>query len=256
MKTTIIQTDIRWNAPSENISAAEEIISSIEESDLIVLPEMWNTGFDVQQSNFSLENQEKSLQWMVRMAQQKDAAVCGSMAVMVDNRDNNIQPRYRNRLYFVKPDGTIEHYDKHHLFSFGGEDRLFSQGQQRTIVEWRGWRWLLNVCYDLRFPMWMRWQDDYDAIIVVANWLAKRSTAWEHLTCARAIENQCFVVACNRTGNDPECEYKGMSRIVDPNGEIVAQCGGKQQAITAELSIDNLRHYRQKFNFLKDRDNK
>ena len=202
MKITIIQANTHWTAYKSNASDIEKIISSNADVDLYVLPEMWSTGFVVNTNDIPEEMAEYALAWMKNTAKKHNAAICGSIAVKdVDDENVNTETRktFRNRMYFVKPDGSYSYYDKHHLFSHGGENKMFTPGNNRTVVEWRGWRFLLLVCYDLRFPIWARYNNDYDAIINVANWPQQRIAAWDILTRARAIENQCFFIGCNRT---------------------------------------------------------
>ena len=160
-----------------------------------------------------------------------------------------------NRFFFVKPDGSVTRYDKRHLFTYGGEKDRFSGGDERVVVAWRGFRFLLLVCYDLRFPVWMRNRNDYDAILLVANWPVVRQDAWKTLVKARAIENQCFVAGVNRVGSDPVCEYLGGSTLYNPFGEPLARCqDGKESIATGKLSMAMLEEYRSKFPVLEDAD--
>ncbi|MGM9705091.1 MAG: nitrilase-related carbon-nitrogen hydrolase [Prevotella sp.] len=261
MKITIIQSNPHWTAYRSNASEMEKIISSAADSDLYILPEMWNTGFVVDTNSIPSEMADYSLAWMLETAKKSNAAICGSIAVKIDNDDKNGSNggcTYRNRLYFVKPDGTYSYYDKRHLFSHGGENNMFTAGNTRTVVEWRGWRFLLLICYDLRFPIWARYNNDYDAIITVANWPEQRISAWDILTKARAIENQCFFIGCNRTGYDKSNNfYPGHSCIINPEGINIATGQGDGQ-LTVSACIDKtaLNEYRQSFNTLNDRDNK
>lgn len=190
-------------------------------------------------------------------AQETNAVVCGSIAELVDDDEAQESHTYRNRFYFVRPNGSYEYYDKHHLFSHGGEDAWYKAGVERVVATWRGWRFLLLVCYDLRFPIWARYRGDFDAIIVTANWPHSRIMAWDVLARARAIENQCYVVACNRVGCDPNNDYVGHSVIIKPDGDVQAICAeDKHTYITAQLSLDELNRNRKLYRFLEDRDNK
>lgn len=257
MKITIVQTDIQWAAFDNNASAARNIIFSAGESDMYVLPEMWNTGFAVAKEEVSASSSDRALEWMQETARQTDAVVCGSMAVKNEDKANMVIHPYRNRLFFVKPDGSYTWYDKHHLFGPAGEDIMFAAGDKRVIAEWKGWRFLLTICYDLRFPLWLRYNNDYDAIINVANWPDMRHEAWDILTKARAIENQCYFIACNRTGHDKTAYYSGHSRIIDPEGRILTECeAGKQQFATTVIDKNKMTSYRRTFNVLDERDNK
>lgn len=161
----------------------------------------------------------------------------------------------RNRFYFVKPDGEFDYYDKRHLFTYGGENKHYAPGERRVVVEYKGIRFLLLTCYDLRFPVWARNRGDYDAIIITANWPESRQHVWDALTKARAIENQCYVIAANRTGCDPNCHYTGGSVIIDAKGHTVTQAKGQAaQTITADIDIEALHTFRCKFPVLDDRD--
>lgn len=249
MKISILQTDIQWADILANHANAARLIGEAEKSDLYVLPEMWSTGFATEPQGIAEDEEGVSLRWMRMMAREKDAALCGSVAVQTANGE------YRNRLYFVFPDGEYSYYDKHHLFTYGHEDQFYTAGDSRTIVSYRGVRFLLATCYDTRFPLWLRYNDDYDAIIIVANWPANRQMAWRTLTRARAIENQCHVIAANRTGVDPYLEYNGESAIIDAYGNTLAQaCADGQQTVTAVLDMERQQHFRQKFPVLRERD--
>jgi len=163
--------------------------------------------------------------------------------------------RLDSRFDFVKPDGSIEHYDKRHLFTYSGENKWFTRGEKRVVVTFRGVRFLLEVCYDLRFPVWTRNKGDYDAIIYVANWPVSRAAAWQVLLRARAIENQCFVVGVNRVGCDPFTQYKGGSVLLNPYGEPIVACEeDKEQAITSRIELNELEEMRRKFPVLNDAD--
>jgi len=246
MNVALLQTDIRWNAPEENIVGAERLMERAGEAELYVLPEMWNTGFV---TNVPAAGHETALEWMRETARKRNAAVCGSMAVRLENEV------CVNRLFFVKPDGETDYYDKHHLFKYGGEDRYFTAGDRRTVVTWRGMRFLLTVCYDMRFPVWLRYRGDYDAIICVANWPDSRHTVWQTLLRARAIENQCYVMGCNRVGDDPNCHYVGHSAVTDTRGLAIVEDKTEREAvIETEVSGERLRIVREKFRVLDDRD--
>jgi len=248
MKVSILQTDIQWSDTAHNILKADEMIAKAPKSDLYVLPEMWNTGFIMNPEAHAAEA-EKALDWMKETARKYDAAVAGSMAMRTEGG-------FVNRLCFVLPDGSCIGYDKHHLFRYGGEDLHYEAGNQRVVVRWRGTRFLLLVCYDIRFPLWDRYQGDYDAMIVVANWPVVRRTSWNVLTRARAIENQCTVIACNRVGDDPSCHYIGESMIIDWRGEIIAQADGDgEQTVSGTFDNDEVVRQKNKFDVLSDRDN-
>ena len=266
MKVTILQTDIKWADPDANQKALESALLSSEKSDLYVLPEMWNTGFLA--VNNENENQNEKLSpftfhlspfTLQELARRFDAAIAGSMDVEEDGK------RY-NRFCFVTPTDVYT-YDKRHLFSYAGEDKNFTAGKERTIVEWRGVKFLLQVCYDLRFPCFSRnnlkletrnlkpKEPLYDAIIYVANWPASRRRVWDVLLQARALENQCFVIGVNRVGDDPNCHYDGGSAIIDAKGKILAQVPDNTAATaTALLDMESLNAFREKFPVLQDAD--
>lgn len=245
---TAIQMDIVWNNPAANAQTAAKAIAAQPGSDLYVLPEMWSTGFATEPKGIA-EADERSLCWMKQMAAQTGAAIAGSIATEVAEGD------YRNRFYFVEPDGKVTFYDKHHLFTYGGEHHQYTAGNERTIVEYLGVRFMLRVCYDLRFPLWNRNHEDYDCALFVASWPTPRLEAWRTLLRARAIENQCYVVGVNRVGTDPACQYSGGTALIDPYGQTISECERNQaQSITTEIDMDALQAFREKFPVLKDRD--
>ncbi len=251
MTITILQTDIAWADPERNISQAEELMRQAAASDLYVLPEMWATGFCVEPADIAkTEEESDALTWMKHTAQQRQCAVSGSLPII------DADGTFRNRHFFVTP-GNVTRYDKRHLFSYGHEDKHYKAGQSAVIAEWKGWRILLQTCYDLRFPVFSRYGNmgEYDAIIYVANWPATRQTAWDTLLRARAIENQCFVIGANRVGSDPSCSYNGGSMVIDPLGRpIVESPEGIQASLAATISIEKLQQMRQRFRVLDDRD--
>ena len=252
MKVTILQLNSIWGKPEENIKKAERLMSESIDSDLFVLPEMWSTGFATEPIGIAEdENKCKALSWMKEMAQKYQIAISGSLAIL----QNGI---YRNRLYFINGrNGLVSYYDKHHLFRYGHEDRYYKPGGEHTIVEYMGFRILLLTCYDLRFPLWSRYAEDlkYDMIICVANWPESRQNAWHILTRARAIENQAFVVACNRVGDDKYCHYRGQSAIISPIGKTLVNCPpNKESSVSFFLNLESLVQQRAKFKVLDDRD--
>ncbi|MCI6702609.1 MAG: amidohydrolase [Prevotella sp.] len=248
MKVTIVQTDLTWSNPAVNRSHIEQLITSSPSGDLIVLPEMFSTGFATQPEGIAEENDE-SLKWMCDMAYKKKAAICGSIAI---KDANNL---YYNRMYFVRPDGTYNEYDKRHLFAFGGENVHYQRGNRRVVIEYQGWHILLQVCYDLRFPVWSRNANDYDAILYVANWPQVRREVWDLLLRTRAVENQCYVVGVNRVGDDATGHYNGGSQVIDPKGKIAGICNDdSEQMMTIDLSLEDLINFKKKFNVLEDRD--
>ncbi len=254
MKVTLLQQDIQWADPSVNLARAEAAMDSAQGSDIYILPEMFATGFNGDPSQ-TAEDADNStiLSWMQRMAAKHDAAIAGSVAIR--ERGNCF-----NRLYFVRPDGEAIHYDKRHLFTYSGENINYKSGNERVIVEWRGVRFLLQVCYDLRFPVWSRngrttdKQRLYDAIIYVASWPSTRMHVWNTLLRARAIENQCYVCGVNRIGSDPSCQYVGGTMLVDAYGRATVCADNEECTLTAELDMEKLRAFRAKFPVLDDMD--
>lgn len=247
MKVTILQHDIQWCRTDENLAHLDELISKLPSTDLLLLPEMFATGLNNMAQDI-VDLQPRILQWMQQKARELDAAVVGSIAT--EDKD-----KCYNRLHFVRPDGEVTIYDKRHLFAYGGEAEHYSRGHRRVIVEFRGVRFLLQVCYDLRYPLWARNRGDYDCILYSANFPISRDTAWRTLIRARAIENQCYVAACNRIGTDQQCEYYGRSAIIHPYGETIMDCPDKTEwAASAVIDLDFLRHYENKFPVLADAD--
>ena len=248
MKISVIQQDIVWTGIPENIKRADAAVDAVPGADLYVLPEMFSTGFCTDPEGIAECPDGASLSWMKSKSSQTGAAIAGSIAVCDGGR-------YFNRFYFVTPDGTVRHYDKKHLFTYGGEHLRFTAGDERVVVDYKGVRILLEVCYDLRFPIWSRNHGDYDMILYVASWPVTRMNAWKSLLVARAIENQCYVAGVNRVGSDPLNEYAGGSMVVDPYGNIIASCeDGKEMSASAEIEISALEAFRAKFPVLKDSD--
>jgi len=254
MKVLILQHDILWNQPEANRQRLERQIDAHPGADLYVLSEMWDTGFATQPLQRNEPQAEASLRWMADMARRHQAALAGSLATGDRGQGDNV---WRNRFCFVTPDGRCQHYDKRHLFTYAGEHLHYTPGHERVVVEWQGWRLLLAVCYDLRFPVWTRNTPahPYDAILYVANWPASRIEAWSTLLRARAIENQSYVLGVNRVGDDPQCHYCGASAIIDPRGRTLAQCHPDEETTAqATLDRDALMAFRAKFPVLRDAD--
>ena len=256
MKISLIQTDIVWANPQANALHIEELLKKAPQSDIYVLPEMWSTGFATEPDHIAESDNGYGPNWMQRMANQLDAAIAGSIAIKCSDDGS-----FRNRFYFVRPqecalpEVNCDFYDKHHLFTYGGEHHHYTAGRERVVTEWRGVRFLLLVCYDLRFPTWARNHEDYDCILCVASWPTPRIHAWNSLLVARAIENQCFVAGVDRVGRDPYCEYCGGTQFIDPYGKVVETYQpDTEMVITADIDMDMLRAFRQKFPVLKDRD--
>lgn len=248
MKITVLQRNIIWNDRQENLLRCSHAIDFAPGADIYILPEMFTTGFCIEPEASAEEAEGPAFHWMKAKAAETGAAIAGSVAVCSAGK-------FYNRFYFVRPDGSYASYDKKHLFTFGGEHRHFTAGDERVVVEFAGVRILLQICYDLRFPIWSRNHGDYDMIFYVASWPASRVEAWRTLLKARAIENQCYVVGVNRVGNDPDNEYCGGTMVIDPYGKIIASCeDGLESAADAEIDIDALEAFRARFPVLDDAD--
>ena len=263
MKTTIIQLDIEWGRPLENIRRVERLMAEAPDSDLYVLPEMWSTGFATEPDGIAeSESTSVSLSWMRTTARRLHCAISGSLAMNISNHNYQLSifnsQLYVNRHYFIDGrSGSETYYDKHHLFTYGHEDRYYQPGSSHSIVEYCGFRILLLTCYDLRFPVWSRYSDalTYDAIIAVANWPESRQNAWQILTRARAMENQAYLIGCNRVGDDQYSHYRGLSAIISPIGKTLASCQpNKEQTVSFTLDLETVCHQRSKFKVLDDRD--
>ena len=253
MKIGLVQTNIAWCDIPTNIARAEALIASSEAADLYILPEMWSTGFVIEAQDVAqTEEQCEALKWMVTTAATRNCAISGSLVISEGGK-------YYNRHYFVTPEGIAARYDKRHLFRLGGETKRFTAGSERVVVEWQGVKFLLQTCYDIRFPVFARNRVtegvyDYDAIIYIASFPTPRAAAWHTLAMARAIENEAFVFAVNRTGDDIYCNYSGGSIAVDSFGDILSDCGSDEAIITTEIDMDTLKERRKSFPTLRDAD--
>jgi predicted amidohydrolase len=249
MNILLLQTDIAWQQPEKNRARARQIIDASPAADVIVLPEMFTTGFCTQPKDVAEKANTETLAWMQHVAKEKNAALAGSLATEENGR-------YYNRFYFVKPDGSFAAYNKRHLFSYAGEHKEYTGGSERVIVEHCGVRMLLQVCYDLRFPVFARNRGDYDMILYVACWPTSRIEAWNTLLRARAIENQCYVAGVNRTGSEPAGEYSGGTALINYLGKTVATAeSDKEQALLGSVDLQAQRDFRKKFPALDDADN-
>ena len=241
LKVTLIQSDIYWQQVEANLAMFEEKIWSFDEAtDIIVLPEMFNTGFSMDTSMAEPMNLT-TFKWMKQMADQKQAVVTGSYIVKEAGK-------VFNRLVWMQPDGDFKTYDKRHLFRMAGEHNHFDYGDQRLIVNWKGWNICPLICYDLRFPVWSRNQGlEYDLILYVANWPAVRIAAWDALLKARAIENLAFAVGVNRVGEDANgIQYNGHSSAYDAKGGELAM-SEEDTIMHVILHAEEIKHYRTKF---------
>lgn len=244
----LVQTTVVWEDKKANLNHFTNVLQSAPNSDLMVLPEMFNTGFSMNPDKNGETMNGETIQWMFQMSKQLDTEICGSLII-----EENQQ--YFNRFVKVTPQGEMSHYDKRHAFSMAGEDKVFTKGQRRVVWETKGWKICPQVCYDLRFPIWSRNDSGYDLLLYTANWPTKRIHHWLALTKARAIENQCYLAAVSRIGKDGEgIEYNGNSIVCDFDGEVMSHNEGDDTIIIAQLSYDNLQRRRQQFGVLRDRD--
>ena len=247
---SIIQTELAWENKEANFKHFDELINAIEiDTDLIVLPEMFSTGFSMNAENLYDKPEGKTLKWMHNHAKNKNAVITGS-AIIKDGGN------YCNRLFFVEPNGDYKTYDKKHLFTLAGENKHYTAGQDKLILDYKGWKICPMICYDLRFPVWIRNQEDYHLLIFVANWPAMRVKAWDTLLQARAIENMAYTIGVNRVGEDGNgFPYCGHSAIYDALGKkITTNLFEKAFVETKTLSKNDLIETREKLGFLKDRD--
>ncbi len=256
LKVTLIQSPIHWENPKANREMFEEKINRITEpADIIVLPEVFTTGFTMYPSGCAESYKGETFQWMKHLAKEKDSVLVGSMPTL----DNE---KYYNRMIWMQPDGSFYKYDKKHLFTFAGETKNFTPGKDKVVVEYKGWKILLLICYDLRFPVWCKNNYspeqgfEYDCIINIANWPAIRSQPWSILLMARAIENQAYVVGVNRTGKDGKgVDHSGDSALISPTGETLSNIKPNEEAAeTITMNRKHLDDFREKFRFAGDWD--
>lgn len=273
LTVTIIQTDLHWENKKANLQMLEEKINGIKErTEVVVLPEMFSTGFSMKPELLAETMEGETVQWMKRIAKEKKIILTGSIII----NENAPSPEgegvgdevYYNRLIWMLPNGEYGIYDKRHCFAFAGEDEHYTPGNKRLIASVKGWKINLQVCYDLRFPVWARQSSplhavekgsggeaEYDILIYVANWPERRSHAWKTLLQARAIENQCYVVGVNRVGDDGNnIHHSGDSMIVDPLGEVLYTKKEEEDIFTITLDKTHLDTVRAKFPFLRDAD--
>jgi predicted amidohydrolase len=245
-----IQADLIWENPERNLAFFEEkIIRLSKDTDLVVLPEMFTTGFTMKPENVAEKMDGKSVSWMLKMAKEKNLAICGSL--VITEKGN-----YYNRLVFVHPSGKIEIYDKKHSFTLAGEDKVYTSGSEKLIINYKGWKICPLICYDLRFPVWARNTENYDLLIFMANWPTIRIKAWQTLLKARAIENMSYVIGVNRTGKDANnYQYTGNSLLIDYLGEESSNLKKNEVGIIkATLFKDKQTKGREKLSFLIDMD--
>ena len=249
MKIALVQTSLIWEDPTENRShLAQKITGFMEEVDLIVLPEMFSSGFTMNPKVVAETMQGETILWLQHLAKAKNCAITGSL--VIEEKGN-----YYNRLVFVFPNGDIKSYDKRHLFTLAGEHKSYTAGIDKLIVEYKGFRICPLVCYDLRFPVFSRNEENYDVLLYVANWPKPRINAWDALLKARAIENMCYTIGVNRIGEDPNKHtYPGHSQMIDFLGDYLIEPQENEGVFITTLNKNTLLEARQKFGFLNDRD--
>lgn len=257
LKVTLIQSQLHWEDKEANLRMFDEKINSIKErTEVVFLPEMFSTGFSMAPERLAETMDGSAVQWMKKKAAEKNIIITGSLII-----EENGQ--YLNRLIWMLPNGTYGTYDKRHLFGYAGEHEHYQSGNKRLIAQVKGWKINLNVCYDMRFPVWARntIQPDtnapaYDVLVYVANWPERRKTAWTTLLQARAIENQAFAIGVNRVGNDGNNIYhSGETSLIDPMGEIIYRKSDEEDIFTYTLQRERLEEVRKNIPFLKDADN-
>lgn len=253
LKVTIIQTNLHWENIEKNLKMFSQKISSIkEDTDVIVLPELFSTGFSMKPEILAESMNGKTHEWMKKMASEKKCVITGSIII----KENG---KYFNRLIWQKPDGSYEYYDKKHLFRYGNEQEHYSAGNKKLIIEYKGWKICPLICYDLRFPVWSRSskKENYDLLIYIANWPERRKHPWKILLQARAIENQAFVIGVNRIGEDGNSIiHSGDSAVVNPKGEIISKTEAHKECIeTISLSLEDVNNWRKTFPAWMDADN-
>jgi len=249
MKIALIQSSLAWENPEKNRKKLGEKINAISEHvDLIVLPEMFTSGFTMEPNSVAETTQGETIVWLKHLAKAKNAAITGSL--VITENDN-----FYNRLVFVFPSGEVQFYDKRHLFTLAGEDEIYTAGNQKLIVEYKGWKICPLICYDLRFPVFARNVEEYDVLVYVANWPKTRINAWDSLLKARAIENMSYTIGVNRIGEDDnKHEYNGHSQVVNFLGDYLMEPIETKGVFIVELNKAELLLARKKFNFLNDRD--
>jgi len=245
----LIQTELAWHDPAANRAHFQVLLQQARGADLIVLPEMFSTGFSMESAALAEPEDGPTSQWLLEQAQALQAVITGSLIIQAADGS------YRNRLLWARPDGTLAYYDKRHLFRMAGEHQHYSAGDQRVVLELNGWRVRPLICYDLRFPLWSRDPQHTDLLLYTANWPAARRHHWNRLLPARAIENLCYVAAVNRVGQDGKGHaYSGDSQVLDFQGEALLELGAADGVFRATLKAAELAAYRERFPAYRDAD--
>ncbi|MBE7647445.1 nitrilase family protein [Tenacibaculum finnmarkense] len=257
LKTVLVQSDIVWENPTENRNLFEEKINKISSDiDLIILPEMFTTGFSMKAYLLAETINGDTVNWMKRLSKEKNCAITGSIIIKEKAFNSEEKERYFNRLLFVHPSGKIDFYDKKHLFTLAGEQKIFTAGTKKSIVNYKGWKICLLICYDLRFPAWARNTDNYDVLLYVASWPSSRIDAWDTLLKARSIENMSYTIGVNRVGTDANGhQYNGNSVGYDMLGNCIDKNNnGEEISLSITLDKEKQTEIRSKFGFLNDKD--
>jgi predicted amidohydrolase len=248
LNISLVQSHLEWQSKSTNLTHFEQLILNNTKTDLIILPEMFTTGFTMDTQSQAETMDGSTIQWMQELSIKTKAAITGSIIIKEGSN-------YFNRLIWAEPSRGIQYYDKRHLFSYANEDQYFKAGKKRCIIEYKGWRVCPLICYDLRFPVWSRNTEQYDFLIYVANWPEKRSYAWQSLLKARAIENLAYCAGVNRVGNDGnDIAYNGLTSLIQFDGKILLEKVEEEGIFNYELDKSKLITFRDRFQFLKDKD--
>ncbi|MCD8399570.1 nitrilase family protein [Tenacibaculum finnmarkense] len=257
LKTVLVQSDIVWENPTENRKLFEEKINKISSDiNLIILPEMFTTGFSMKAYLLAETINGDTVNWMKRLSKEKNCAITGSIIIKEKAFNSEEKDRYFNRLLFVHPSGKVDFYDKKHLFTLAGEQKIFTAGTKKSIVNYKGWKICLLICYDLRFPAWAINTDNYDVLLYVASWPSSRIDAWDTLLKARAIENMSYTIGVNRVGTDANGhQYNGNSVGYDMLGNCIDKNNnGEEISLSITLDKEKQTEIRSKFGFLNDKD--
>ena len=250
LQIALIQTDLAWENPNQNrLNFTKKIEGITEDVDLVILPEMFTSGFTMNASDVAETMDGETVSWMRDLSSKKGIAIVGSLVISENNN-------FYNRLLFVEPSGKITYYDKRHTFTLVGEDETYTAGKEKVIIDYKGWKICPLICYDLRFPVWARNTEDYDVLIYVANWPKPRVSAWDALLKARAIENMCYCIGVNRVGIDGvNSNYSGHSAVYDVLGNtLTSMIPNEEQIEIITLEKRHIDAYRNKFKFLNDKD--
>lgn len=249
LSVSIIQSKLQWETPSANLKMLAEKLDTLKnQTDIILLPEMFTTGFSMNAATLAEDMQGRTMEWLATQAAQCNAVIAGSFIV----KENN---HYYNRFVWMQASGEYEYYDKRHLFTLAKEDETYTAGTKKLILNYKGWKICPLICYDLRFPVWSRNAEGYDLLIYVANFPAKRAMAWKSLLVARAIENQVYTVGVNIVGKDGNgYYYSGDSSIIDYEGQLLFQKADEEAIFTKTLTYKNQANFRKSLHFLADQD--